>query len=141
RSSSAARIFRRGAAFPGREAAAVGKVRGGDTQPDPEGSPGLARHIRHAAETARAYDAAAFKLRGRKAILNFSLEIRSSGTEAAEASCRKRGREGGYGDERERTIELIAMKLRRIGMRGGFDGLKGLGVVWVVQVFIFIFLH
>ncbi|KAK9144600.1 hypothetical protein Sjap_004503 [Stephania japonica] len=47
-----------------------------------------------AIEAARAYDRAAFNMRGSKAIVNFPLEIRSDGSAAEINSCRKREREG-----------------------------------------------
>ncbi|XP_073273928.1 ethylene-responsive transcription factor 5-like [Primulina huaijiensis] len=58
-----------------------------------------------AVEAAKAYDSAAFKLRGSKAILNFPLEIRISNTcpvaEFAEIGCRKRARDSEAAVERE----------------------------------------
>ncbi|KAK4436393.1 Ethylene-responsive transcription factor 5 [Sesamum alatum] len=59
-----------------------------------------------AVEAAKAYDRAAFKLRGSKAILNFPLEIGNfnplpENETAAEIGCRKRGRES-VCEERER---------------------------------------
>jgi len=61
-----------------------------------------------AVEAAKAYDRAAFKLRGSKAILNFPLEIGNPPeTEAPANSCRKRGRELEIVEEAERKSVKI----------------------------------
>ncbi|CAK9135108.1 unnamed protein product [Ilex paraguariensis] len=58
-----------------------------------------------AIEAAKAYDRAAFKLRGSKAILNFPLEIGKNSPETypSASKCRKRGREE---EDREDTVRL-----------------------------------
>ncbi|CAH9090724.1 unnamed protein product [Cuscuta epithymum] len=61
-----------------------------------------------AVEAAKAYDRAAFRLRGNKAIINFPLEVENfrQGTEPSRSGGRKRRRESDAGDEVIVTKEL-----------------------------------
>ena len=64
----------RGKALPRSTIEVVGQVWGGDQGPEPERLLHVAQDLRHAINAAKAYERAAFKLCGSKAILSFPLE-------------------------------------------------------------------
>ncbi|KAG9444247.1 hypothetical protein H6P81_015587 [Aristolochia fimbriata] len=65
--------------LPRGEAQALGEIRSRDSRPGTEGSKVWLRTFDIAVEAAKAYDRAAFRMRGSKAILNFLLEAGKCG--------------------------------------------------------------